>query len=193
MKPKSATTKRQASKPRKSWPGPLTQAELLKGSLPRLVHLYRQLEASVSRYIDLSEPPDPLDYLVQNQITVPLERALLACAKAIKASKPNSPSQIEMKAALLYDHALNFEGTDNERRAILAEAMLAIPISDSIKSEVIRFPKTKFGEGGELHEVTDGGKVIWRSYTPARELKRRKERQAAADVKAKRKRKAAKA
>jgi hypothetical protein len=91
--------------------------------------------------------------------------------------------------ALLYDHAINFDGSDERKRAILAEAMLAIPIPDSIESEVIRFPKTKFGEGGELHEVKDGNKVIWRSYTAAKELKRQKERQAAA----KRKRKAAKA
>ncbi len=180
---------RKSAKARKRWPGPLTQTELLKGSLPRLVHLYRQLEAAISRFIDFTEPPDPLDFLVQNQVTVALERVLLACAKAIKASKPNGPDQIEMRAALLYDHALSYEGSDNERRAILAEAMLAIPIPDSIKSEVIRFPKTKFGEGGELHEVKDGNKVIWRSYTPAKELKRLKERQVAA----KRKRKAAKA
>jgi len=43
------------------------------------------------------------------------------------------------------------------------------------------------GRGSSL--VKDGNKVIWRSYTPAKELKRLKERQAAA----KRKRRAAKA
>jgi hypothetical protein len=155
---------RKSTKARKRWPGPLTQAELLKGSLPRLVHLYRQLEAAISRFIDFTEPPDPLDYLVQNQVTVALERVLLACAKAIKASKPDGPRQIEMKAALLYDHALNFEGTDKERRAILAEAMLGIPVSDSIKSELTRFPKTKLGEGGELHEV----KPLWLGQTRTR-------------------------
>jgi hypothetical protein len=53
----------------------------------------------------------------------------------------------------------------------------------------MRFPKTQFGEGGELHEVTDGGKVIWSSYTPAKELKRRR----AIEAKTRRRRKAAKA
>jgi hypothetical protein len=87
---------------------------------------------------------------------------------------------------LLYNHAIGFDGSDEEKRAILAAALLAVPAPDSFKSEVIRFPKTKFGEGGELHEVTDGGKVIWSSYTPAKELRRRREAEKA-------KRKAAKA
>jgi hypothetical protein len=79
-----------------------------------------------------------------------------------------------------------YDGSDKERGLILAEAMLAIPVSPSIKSETIRFRKSKFGEGGELHIVKDGDRDIWRQWTPASKLKQLKRQ-------AKQKQKAAKA
>jgi hypothetical protein len=59
-------------------------------------------------------------------------------------------------------------------RAILAGAMLAIPLPASFKSETIRFRKSKFGEGGEMHIIKDGEREIWRQWTPASKLKQRK-------------------
>jgi hypothetical protein len=88
--------------------------------------------------------------------------------------KPESGDQTERRAALLYDHALCYDGSDDERRAILAGAMLAIPVPASFKSERIRYRKTKFGEGGELQIVKDGDRTIWRQWTPASKLKQRK-------------------
>jgi hypothetical protein len=68
--------------------------------------------------------------------------------------------------------ALRYDGSDEERRAILAGAMLAIPVPASFKSETIRFRKSKFGEGGELYTLKDGEQEIWRQ--PATKLKQRK-------------------
>jgi hypothetical protein len=53
---------------------------------------------------------------------------------------------------------------------LLAGAMLAIP--SKLKSETVRFRKSKFGDGGEMHTLKDGNKIIWRQWTPAKELKR---------------------
>src|SRR5688572_25141455 len=148
-----------------------------------LMQFYWRLRRSIDDFGGLTaggKHAESMFTLVDRRFVSPLDRSVDICHAAIKAQQPEGGNETEQRSVLLYDHAINFDGSDEEKRAILAEAMLAIPISDSIKSEVIRFPKTKFGEGGELHEVKDGNRVIWRSYTPAKELKRQKERQAAA-------------
>jgi hypothetical protein len=74
--------------------------------------------------------------------------AVDACHAAIKARKPEDRFKIEERNALLYDHAINFDGSDEEKRAILAEALVAN--LSKIKTEIHRFRKSKFGEGGEF-------------------------------------------
>ena len=94
-----------------------------------------------------------------------------ACHAAIKAIKPEDGHQTERRAALLYQHALRFDGSDEERRQILARAMLVIPIPASFKSETLRFRRSKFGDGGEMHTLRDGKHIIWRQWTPSDKLK----------------------
>jgi hypothetical protein len=99
---------------------------------------------------------EPMFALVDRRFVTPLGHALDTCHTAIKVSKPKDGHHTEERAALLYEHALRFDGPDDERRAILAGAMLAIPIPTSFKSETERFRRSKFEEGGEMHIIKDG-------------------------------------
>jgi hypothetical protein len=54
----------------------------------------------------------------------------MACVGAIKATEAGDDRHLtERRAALLYQHALRFDAPDDERRTILAGAILAIPPS----------------------------------------------------------------
>lgn len=55
--------------------------------------------ADLSRLTDYGEP---FDFLVQNKIVGPLDRALHACHKAVKAYKPEDKQRAKKRAALLY-------------------------------------------------------------------------------------------
>lgn len=157
--------KRKTTKATKA-PAPV---EFHKLSLQKLIVLYDQFWTSIAGLCRLTDYGEPLDFYIQNRLVAPLDKALFACHDAIKAMKPEKGRQTEERAALLYQHALRFDGSDNERRQILAQGMLAIPAS--AKSERIRFRKSKFGEGVEMHIIKDGDREIWRQWTPASELK----------------------
>jgi hypothetical protein len=170
--------KRKLTKARKALRGPpfalatITVDDLKAYDLTALMQLYWTLSGCIDAFGELTEGgahAEPMFTLVDRRFVAPLDRALDACHAAIKAAKAESGDQTERRAALLYQHALRFDGPDDERRQILASAMLAIP--PSVKSETLRFRKSKFGEGGEMHTITDGNRVIWRQWTPASKLK----------------------
>jgi hypothetical protein len=149
-------------------------ADLKAYDLTALMQFYwtlRHCIDALSKLTDSAAHAAPMFTLVDRRFVSPLDHALDACQAAIKAAKPKDGRPTELRAALLYDHALQFDGSDEERRAILASAMLAIP--PDVKSEVLRFRKTKFGEGGELHTIKDkdGKHIIWRHWTPASKLR----------------------
>jgi hypothetical protein len=123
------------NKPRKRWPAPFTLAEFLKAELPRLIRLYHQLWHSITDLLDLTDYGEPLHLLISNHMAAPLYHALFACHAAIKATKPKDARETELRAALLYDHALRFDGSDNEKRSVLCEAVLAIPTGAKSKVE----------------------------------------------------------
>jgi hypothetical protein len=154
-------------------PLPFTQAEFQKGSLTNLMRLYRQLWQSIEGLNRLTDYREPLNMLIDHHMVAPLERALMACIEAIKATKPDDPHETEIRAALLYQHAMRFDLPNDERRRILLEGMLAIPTG--LKTEVHRFPKHV--GGGELTTVRDGRRIVWRGF------RRDEERRAARKVK----------
>jgi hypothetical protein len=63
-------------------------------------------------------------YPCQSALCCSLDRAIEVCHAAIKARKPEGQNETEHRHALLYDHASNFDGSDEEKLAILAEALL---------------------------------------------------------------------
>jgi hypothetical protein len=173
--------KRKQTKARKVLKGPpaappvIEPADLKAYDLTMLLQLYWTLSGCIDAFGKLTEggaDAEPMFTLVDRRFVAPLYNALESCHSAIKAVKPESGGEAERRAALLYDHALRYDGSDDERRQILAGAMLAIP--SKLKSEIIRFRKSKFGEGGEMHVIRDGEREIWRQWTPASELKQRK-------------------
>jgi hypothetical protein len=187
---KSATAKRKASNEPAFAPATIKAADLEQYDLTMLMQFYWMLRRSIDDFCALTGAgryTRPMFTLVDRRFVSPLDRAVDACHAAIKARKPEDRFKIEERNALLYDHAINFDASDEEKRAILAEALVAN--LSKIKTEIPRFRKSKFGDAGELHESMDGDKTIWRQWIPAKDLKRLKERQAAA----KRKRKVAKA
>jgi hypothetical protein len=151
MKRKSAKT----SKPPRAVP--LTQAEFLKADLSSLMRLYHQLSRSIEGLSDLTDYGEPLDLMIQNHIAAPLERILFALHRVIKAFKPKNPHIIETRALLLYQHALRFDASDQDRRLILCEGLLAIPVKPG---------KTKVERVGnvEVHTVKQGNRIISRGY-----------------------------
>jgi hypothetical protein len=158
-------------------PAVIKPADLKSYDLTMLMQLYGTLSGCIDAFGGLTAGgahAEPMFTLVDRRFVSPLDRALDTCHTAIKAIKPKDGPQTEKRAALLYQHALRFDGSDEERRQILAGAMLAIPIPASFKSETLRFRKSKFGDGGEMHIIKDGEREIWRQWTPAKELKQRK-------------------
>jgi hypothetical protein len=74
-------------------------------------------------------------------MVAPLDKALFACQSAIKATTPKDPRGVELRAALLYEHALRFDSTENERRIILAQALMAIPTEQQVADQKFKAAK----------------------------------------------------
>jgi hypothetical protein len=60
------------------------------------MRLYRQLWA-ISQLAHITDYGEPLDFLVQNQIVAPLDKALFACHSAIKDTTPKDPREVELR------------------------------------------------------------------------------------------------
>jgi hypothetical protein len=113
----------------------LAQA-LAKTDLNTLMALYEQLYRAHDSFYCVPDYDPALDVAVQNQVAWPLERALNACADALKRAKTKGSRETELRAALLYNHALRFDADNNKaRRAILCEALLAIPTEEQMAAQ----------------------------------------------------------
>ena len=151
--------KRKTAKARK-FPAP---AEFHKINLQQLIVLYDRFWESIADLCRLTDYGEPLHFYIHNRLVAPLDKALFACQRAIKAAKPKDPREVEQRAAALYQHALRFDSTAKERHAILGEALLGGVPSEDVKSTVERI-----GKDHEILTIRRGRKIIWQSCRPAK-------------------------
>jgi hypothetical protein len=147
MKPKSATAKKATELA--FAPATIKATDLEQYDLTMLMQLYRTLRRSIDDFGGLTaggKHAESMFTLVDRRFVSLLDKSIDVCRAAIKARKPQGRNETEQRHALLYDHAINFDGSDEEKRVILAEAMLAIPVSDSIKLEVSASRKPNSGK-----------------------------------------------
>lgn len=84
--------------------------------------------------------------------------------------EPKDARETERRAALLYQHALRFDSTEQEGHAILGEALLGGVSSEDVKSTVERV-----GKDHEILTIKRGRKIIWqscRALSPNRKRRR---------------------
>jgi hypothetical protein len=70
-------------------------SEFLKADLHTLMRLYERLWQSIGYLLSVTDYGEPLHFVIKHHMIAPLERGLMACAKAIKSTEPGDDGHQE--------------------------------------------------------------------------------------------------